>query len=395
MQSPRQDHLALLAADAERSLEGLSHSLSHGAEGMEKGALHAIDLVSALTSIDLTAEAQVIQDIARQLALGQPAVLDVATALIPPLQQALATIRLGQTHDAHILQQILSDSQEHLQWLARKETPTPPAFQAPILSCGPESARAFNDAAALPHLNSLSFTLDAQPATLWRRQNLDLLQQAKLLTHQGTPPALRQLDALLSEMQDRSTRIGQADLRSVYPQALQTGDDIWVDPKVLDVLNGLSGLSEGALQIRAEVRSLTLFVDWVGLSLKDDELAPAGEKLQAIQGRIQHSGDGYRLVLPCSLLRMRMHPFVLQGQKQVVSGPQFIQMQPLADGQPGRRIDLRAGATDVSLHADRVLPAQNMNVYPIPPEVAAPSELMGLALDDQGQIYWRWDWTRT
>ena len=196
-------------------------------------------------------------------------------------------------------------------------------------------------------------------------------------------------------MQDRSTRIGQADLHSVYPQAMLAADDIWVDPKVLDVLHSLCGLSQNALQIKAEVRSLTLFLDWTGLSLKDKELTQVGEKLQMIQGRIQHSGDGYRLVLPCSLQRMRMHPFVLHGQPQVVSGPQFVQAHPWSDGRTGLRIDLRAGATDVSLHADSLLPAQNMNVYPIPPEVQAPVELMGLALDDQAQVYWRWDWTRT
>jgi hypothetical protein len=42
-----------------------------------------------------------------------------------------------------------------------------------------------------------------------------------------------------------------------------------------------------------------------------------------------------------------------------------------------------------------LLPPINMNVFPIPPEVSAPAELMGVALDDQAQIYWRWDWTRT
>ncbi len=394
MQNSRPDHFALLAADAERSLQGLSHSLSQGAEGMEKGALHAIDLVSALTSIDFANEALVIQDIARQLALGQPAVLDIASALIPHLEQALANVRQGQHHEDRALQKVLQECQERLQWIARKETPTPPAFQAPLLTQGPEIGRVPTDAATLSRLNSLSFTLDAEPATQWRRQNLDLLQQAKRWVHEGTPPALRRLEALLSEMQDRSTRIGQADLRSVYPQVLHANDEIWVDPKVLDVLQSLSDLSCNALQIRAEVRSLTLFIDWLGLSLKENELALAGERLQLIQGRIQHSGDGYRLVLPCSLLRMRMHPFVLHGQKQVVSGPQFIQSHPLPDDPPGRRIDLRAGATDVSLHADILLPALNMNVFPIPPEVSAPAALMGLALDDQAQIYWRWDWTR-
>jgi hypothetical protein len=395
MQHARPDHFALLAADAERSLEGLSHSLSQGAEGMEKGALHAIDLVSALTSIDFSHEALIVQDIARQLALGQPAVIDIATGLTPYLQQALANVRQGQPHDDQSLQKVLKECQERLQWMARKETPTPAAFQMPLLTQGVETGRVNSDVASLSRLNSLSYSLDSAPAIQWRRQNLDLLQQAKRLTHEGTQQSLRRLEALLNEMQDRSTRIGQADLRSVYPHALASGDEIWVDPKVLDVLQNLSDLSSNALQVRAEVRSLTLFIDWLGLSLKDTELAQTGERLQLIQGRIQHNGDGYRLVLPCSLLRMRMHPFVLHGQKQVVSGPQFIQSHPLPNHPTGRRIDLRAGATDVSLHADVLLPPINMNVFPIPPEVSAPAELMGVALDDQAQIYWRWDWTRT
>ena len=49
----RFDHLTLVVADAERSLEGLFHSLESGSDGMMQGALHCRDLSGALSILGL------------------------------------------------------------------------------------------------------------------------------------------------------------------------------------------------------------------------------------------------------------------------------------------------------------------------------------------------------
>jgi hypothetical protein len=77
----RFDHLSLVMADAERSLEGLKHSLQGGSDDMTQGALHCRDLSGALSILGLDTAAGLVDDVARQMTLCQPSVIDVANEL--------------------------------------------------------------------------------------------------------------------------------------------------------------------------------------------------------------------------------------------------------------------------------------------------------------------------
>lgn len=96
----RYDHLSLVVADAERSLEGLQHSLRGGSDDMMQGALHCRDLSAALSILGLDTVAGLIDDVARQMTLGQPSVIDVANGLLPVVSQVIKDIQLGQVPNA-------------------------------------------------------------------------------------------------------------------------------------------------------------------------------------------------------------------------------------------------------------------------------------------------------
>ena len=87
-------------ADAERSLEGLKHSLKGGSDDMMQGALHCRDLSEALSILGLDTAAGLVDDVARQMTLGQPSVIEVANELLPVIGQAIKDIQLGQVPDA-------------------------------------------------------------------------------------------------------------------------------------------------------------------------------------------------------------------------------------------------------------------------------------------------------
>ena len=72
------DHLSLVVSDAELSLQGLMRIIQVGSVDMQQGALYARDLSGALSVLGLDTAASLVEDVARQLTLGQPSVLDVA-----------------------------------------------------------------------------------------------------------------------------------------------------------------------------------------------------------------------------------------------------------------------------------------------------------------------------
>ena len=103
--NPPSERTRLLAADAQRALDGLVASLNKGPQGMVQGAMHARDLAVALAQVDLDPVSSIVDDVARQMALGQPGVLEMTSQLAPFIERALNDLNAGLSVDIEQLQQ--------------------------------------------------------------------------------------------------------------------------------------------------------------------------------------------------------------------------------------------------------------------------------------------------
>jgi len=72
---------------------------------------------------------------------------------------------------------------------------------------------------------------------------------------------------------------------------------------------------------------------------------------------------------------------------------QFIQFDPHAEpnaygtGFAGL-LTLCSGLSNQTLQVERVLPAQNMNIFAVPQDIPKPEGVSGVALDAMGEIYY-------
>jgi hypothetical protein len=164
--------------------------------------------------------------------------------------------------------------------------------------------------------------------------------------------------------------------------------EVWLDSSLLDLLDPLRELGAQAGSIQAQSRSLTIYMDWLGLNLSNEEFQKLGHCMAAVAGHVKRLADGYRLVFPCSLSRMRMTPYVQNGVRYAVGAGQFIQFDPHADGTGfAGLLTLCSGLANQTLQVERVLPAQNMNIFAVPPDIPKPEGVSGVALDAMGEIY--------
>jgi hypothetical protein len=86
---------------------------------------------------------------------------------------------------------------------------------------------------------------------------------------------------------------------------------------------------------------------------------------------------------------MRMMPFMYQNQRYVAAAGQFVQFQPDSeDAGFSGTLMLRAGIDNQNLQVDRMLPAENMNVFEVPEGIQRPEGVSAVALDGTGEIYY-------
>jgi hypothetical protein len=197
------------------------------------------------------------------------------------------------------------------------------------------------------------------------------------------------MDALLSELQDWSLRVGQVPLAQLFPLSAHELVDVWVDAALLEKLDPLRNFGTKAESIKAQSRSLTIYMDWVAPSLSHDDYAQIGQCLQKVAGHIKRTPEGFRLIFPCSLTRMRMMPFIRRNQRYVAAASQFVQFQPDSeDSGFSGTIMLRMGMANQYMQADRMLPAENMNLFDVPDDIKRPEGVRGVALDGTGEIYY-------
>ena len=373
MSTNRFDHLSLVMADAERSLEGLRHSLQGGSDDMMQGALHCRDLSAALSILGLDTAASLIDDVARQMTLGQPSVIDVAHGLLPVMAQVIKDIQLGQVPNSEQQLTTWEPWLARLQVLVARDSASLSNFEAVM----PKAVCAQMVGAADPGFRSL------------RLKGLSLIQNARIVNQRDDERTVRQMDAMLSELQDWSLRVGQVPLAQLFPLSAHEMVDIWLDAPLLEQLDPLRDFGAKAESIKAQSRSLTIYMDWVAPSLTHEDYVQIGECLKKVSGHIKRTPEGFRLVYPCSLTRMRMMPFMRIEQRYVAAAGQFVQFQPDSEdvGFTGTLM-LRAGIDNQNLQVDRMLPAENMNVFEVPEGIDRPEGVCGVALDGTGEIYY-------
>ena len=366
------DHLSLVVSDAELSLQGLSRSIQVGSVDMQQGALYARDLSGALSVLGLDTAASLVEDVARQLTLGQPSVLDVAQGLLPLVGSALKDIQLGHIAEPDAQLKVFGPWSSRLQVLVSRDSASLSSFEA----VAPKAGHGQHLSPSDPGFKAM------------RLKGLSLIQNARIVNQRDDERTVVQMDALLSELQDWALRLGQVPLSQLFPLSAQAMQDVWVDAKLLNLLDPLRDLGAQAGSIQAQSRSLTIYMDWLGMNLNNDEFQQLGQCMAAVSGHVKRLAEGYRLVFPCSLSRMRMTPYFQNGQRFAVGAGQFIQFDPHAEGSGyAGLLTLCSGLATQTLEVERVLPAQNMNIFEVPQDVAKPEGVSGVALDALGEIY--------
>ena len=367
------DHLSLVVSDAELSLQGLTRSIQVGSVDMQQGALYARDLSGALSVLGLDTAASLVEDVARQLTLGQPSVLDVAQGLLPNVASALKDIQLGQILEPDEQLKVFGPWASRLQVLVSRDTASLSSFEA----VAPKSTQTQLLDQGDPGFKAM------------RMKGLSLIQNARIVNQRDDERTVVQMDALLSELQDWTLRVGQVPLSQLFPMSAQAMQDVWLDSPLLDLLDPLRELGGQAGSIQAQSRSLTIYMDWLGLNLSNEDFQKLGQCMAAVAGHVKQLPEGYRLVFPCSLSRMRMTPYVQNGQRYAVGSGQFIQFDPHADGTGfAGLLTLCSGLANQTLQVERVLPAQNMNIFAVPLDIPKPEGVSGVALDAMGEIYY-------
>ena len=196
------DHLSLVVSDAELSLQGLTRSIQVGSVDMQQGALYARDLSGALSVLGLDTAASLVEDVARQLTLGQPSVLDVAQGLLPNVASALKDIQLGQILEPDEQLKVFGPWASRLQVLVSRDTASLSSFEA----VAPKSTHAQLLGQADPGFKAM------------RMKGLSLIQNARIVNQRDDERTVVQMDALLSELQDWTLRVGQVTLSQLFPK---------------------------------------------------------------------------------------------------------------------------------------------------------------------------------
>jgi hypothetical protein len=313
---------------------------------------------------------------------------DLALKWIPLIDQSLSELVSSPLPDAQRLQE---------QWLtlARQWHGSLNSKQAEHASPNPPVFSVSSTPQASPDLGALVST---QPEAVhsWPRawsadlriQSLRLIQQARTCNAQDDERSVRQIDAILSELQDWTLRLGQHHLSNLYPQFRHQIHDVWLDQSQLDLLTRVQDYAKRASKIEAQSRSLTVFMDWHGLILNPSEWDQVGQVLADMRGQVRETEVGYRLVFPSSLNRMRVVPFMLKGQRYAVAASQYLDFEPMDSPTEGAgKIMMRSGNVTKALAVDCVLTAQNANVTPIPDLIERPEWLVGVFDGHQGEVY--------
>lgn len=402
------DYLSLFVADINRSFDGLVLAIERDEPAMSQAALHARDLADALGSVGLLQLSAITADVARQLGMEQPSVLPLTLQLIELLKKALEV--LESTDDVVII----PDQIDEIQKLASKmldlthaSLPAKDVFglvqSQQVEELAAEKSESHTSKESLTHQSSgpaagtqsiySSAVLAAQ-----RRHALNTVQRIRRLVFERAPQ--KDIDALLGDHQDALLEHGQMNLGH---QLHGIADHIeaslvFADSDVLEVLVTVLSILPKAAQLKASKQALTLFIDLHDISPSPTELDHAGRLIANLSGRLEYVDRVVRLIVPSSLKRMRVIPFVRGADQFVISWAQLVSVTNVANtfgtsdvlgGAEGcpKEVILQSGCQSHTLYAEELLPVANMNVFTLPTALTGPEWLRGVALDNANQAY--------
>ena len=367
--------LSFLLADAERAMDGLAQSLSRPLEDMPQAALHVFDLVTVLSRLGFDSDAQELHSLGQELLMGQPT--------------ALATLR----EQLIVTQHRLLD----IQALPSHPTPTSPPSSAAPSALDTDQPRPTPTAAwggfgwASTSMTQWAaqgtLTQDRSAISPIRQRGLGLLQHARMLNQANSADAQRALDAILGELQECLGHLDQVPLRNLYNQAQHHVDDVWVDQDVIRGLQRLQPMALRCAQLRVQGRGHRVCIDWEGLQLSAQDLELASTVLAQLSGCLLMRPDGYRLVLPCSPLRMNCLSFMLGGRRYAASLAQCQTDLVALSQDQGAQCHLRVGQHSLTLQVDAWLGCKTMTLYAIPTGIQAPAGVHRVAVDDHGKVH--------
>ncbi len=105
----------------------------------------------------------------------------------------------------------------------------------------------------------------------------------------------------------------------------------------------------------------------MAVELSEQELNQVSDALKGVWGRMERTDYGWRLVMPTSLVRMRVLPMVIDGQSRVISFAQFVECRDLNEGNfGGHQVLVKIGNQPKTLVVEKVLTSQNMNIFETP-----------------------------
>ena len=401
-----EEYLTLFVADINRAFDGLVSALDNG-PSVDQAALHAHDLADALGCIGLTQLSAMSADVSAELSLGQPGALERVHQLVSVLQEALQILDKaeGSGVDSEQVQGInalyanLTDPETLAQTAEAIEATSDPQKLA--------SAQSMQDFLLL---GSSSGTYTAQshdkfplhPMPEWQRQKL-LNQLQKIRARALLDNAAAEIDLMLCEHEDALLEMAQVNLVDYFsPLSCDVHmTRLLVDTDIADSLKTVVQGLKDVQKLVATKQALTVFVDIHGA--ENFELSPyrikeIGNIIGQKCGRLEVFENGLRLILPCSLKRMRVVPFVRAGVPYVLSWAQMLAISAKSEGmvvmdklgsmEDGNAL-IRVGCGHLNhmIQASEVLLVTTMNMFDMPSALQPPSWMRGVGLDATSRVY--------
>jgi hypothetical protein len=410
---------SLFIADIHRAIESLRRSLAMGPSSAHQSALYARDLADALHGIDLPRHAELALVISAQFSQGRPGIEQPAAELIRltallvedlldgrPIESDDGALKgLAQAVSAFEDQPIDLDSPA----FALSPDLSRPAFQALQESQRPEPmllAESDPFRAPMTHGDSrpAEIAVSTSHAVAEFEQGLRGLKVLESeLTNALNPERARQVRHRITDQSNWLLSLGQrpiADFLATLSCEIAGAEEVRVDQEIGNALFSCLAQMPGLQSVRVGNQQLTVFIEIEGVegSYFQSQAQHALHGLaREFSARVDPTARGFRLVIPSSLRRMRVVPFMRSGKLYALSWAQFLGAAAL--GQSGlthedqlgqvneARLEIqgKSGQTPFVLYAHEVRPFEFANCARLPEGAKAEPWVAGLALGSEAQ----------